>query len=73
MRSFEDERGHTWDVALQPESYGSYRLIFARRQGRELRHALLASSTFDEAQREFAGLNEAALRERLAAAEVWGG
>lgn len=71
MRSFTDVEGAVWDVAIERESYGAYRLIFARRSGHELRHLLLDASTFDGARSELDGLSEPALRERLAHAEPW--
>jgi len=71
MRSFDDGRGETWDVAIERASYGAHFLIFAGRRTGELCRAMLGASTFDEAQRELAALSEAGLRERLAAAEAW--
>jgi len=71
MRSFDDDRGATWDVALERGSYGAYFLIFAQRSGGDLRRTTLAASTFAEAQQEFAGLTLAGLRARLAAADPW--
>lgn len=72
MRSFTDAEGALWDAAIERESYGACRLIFARRIGHELRHLLLEASTFEAARRELDDLSEADLRERLARAEPWG-
>lgn len=71
MRSFTDDDGAVWDAAIERESYGAYRLIFARRRGHELRHLLLDASTFETARTELEELSEPALRERLARAEPW--
>lgn len=71
MRSFTDAEGAVWDVAIERESYGAYRLIFARRSGHELKHLLLEASTFEGARVELDELSEPALRERLGRAEPW--
>lgn len=71
MRSFQDARGETWDAAIERGSYGAHFLIFAERRGGALRRGVLAAATFADAQGELAGLSEADLRTRLAAAEPW--
>lgn len=71
MRTFEDEHGRHWDVAVSEESYGTQRLLFAARAGGELRaYALDASSRYD-AEQTLLRLDEAELRRLLRAAHAW--
>lgn len=72
MRSFEDANGNIWDVSLGRESWGTLVLLFARRQGDEVRKTILASETTLEAQTELDTLAEEELRERLARSQPWG-
>lgn len=71
MRSFEDENGGTWDVAIERASYGTHLLIFAHRGTGALRRGMLEASTFEQAQREFEALSAAGLRARLERADPW--
>lgn len=71
MRSFTDEQGRHWEVAVGKESYGTLVLLFTARRNGELRRAALGSASRVEAEGELAGLSEDALRTQLAAAEPW--
>ncbi len=68
MRSFTDSDGSGWDADLQFGSYGLHVVIFGRRDGGELRKAALPAPTRLEAEQALAALDEAGLRELLAAA-----
>ncbi len=72
MRSFTDENDQEWDATLGRESWGNFVLLFARREGGEVRKAMLASETVLDAQAELDALTDAELRERLAASQPWG-
>ncbi len=72
MRSFEDANGNIWDASLGRESWGTLVLLFARRQGDEVRKTVLASETTLEAQTELDALTEGELRERLTRSQPWG-
>ncbi len=72
MRSFEDAEGNIWDASLGRESWGTLVLLFARRQGDEVRKTILVSETALEAQAELDNLTEVELRERLARSQPWG-
>lgn len=72
MHSFEDADGNIWDVSLGRESWGTLVLLFAQRQGDEVRKTVLASETALEAQAELETLAEEELRERLARSQPWG-
>ncbi len=72
MRSFEDAEGNIWDVSLGRESWGTLVLLFARRQGDEVRKTMLASETALEAEAELDALTEEELRERLVRSQPWG-
>lgn len=69
MRTFTDQAGRTWDVAVERESWGTFVLIFTERRGPEVRRSVLASRTVVEAHAELAGLDEAELLTRLAEAD----
>lgn len=71
MRTFDDPNGRCWDVAVSEESYGTQRLIFAARNGGELRaHELTVSSRF-EAEQVLLRLSDSELNALLAAAPAW--
>ncbi len=70
MRSFADESGRQWDVAVSDESY-TQRLIFAARRGYEFRAHELALYSRVEAEQLLLGLAEAELRALLARAAAW--
>ncbi len=71
VRTFEDAAGRRWDVAVSEESYGMLRLLFAARDGSELRaHALEVSSRGD-AERILLALGETELLALLGAALAW--
>lgn len=72
MRIFQDEQGRTWDVTLGRESWGTLVLLFALREGSEVRKTVLASETALDAQGELDALTEEELRARLAASQPWG-
>lgn len=71
MRVFEGPEGGLWDVAVAQESYGVLVLVFADRNGAEIRKAELASSTQIEAEAELDAMSEETLREQLARAPRW--
>ncbi len=71
MRSFSDEAGHGWDVAVGRGSWGAVVLLFAPRAEGGVRVAPLASETVRDAERELAEMSEQGLREQLAASRPW--
>lgn len=71
MRSFEDDGRQIWDVSLGRESWGTFVLIFVRREGSEVRKTMLASETTLDAQNELDTLTEEQLRTRLASSQPW--
>lgn len=68
MRSFNDSDGTVWDADVQFGSYGLHVVIFGRRDGGEPLKAALPAPTRLEAEQALAALDEAGLRELLAAA-----
>jgi hypothetical protein len=71
VRTFDDDTGRRWDVAVSEESYGTQRLLFAVRQGNEFRAQVLALDSRYDAERLLLGLSTAELRALLAGAEEW--
>lgn len=71
MRSFEDNSGRQWDVAVSDESYGTQRLIFAARRGYEFRAHELELYSRLEAEQLLLRLADAELRALLAGAPAW--
>jgi len=69
MRSFVDERGERWEVAVGKESYGNLVLLFT--SGDRIRRLVLAATSRLEAEGELVSLSEVELRARLASAEWW--
>lgn len=70
MRTIKSDDGRTWDVAVQPASYGAHYLLFAARGSDEIRQALMAASTQIGAERELAGLSDETLKSRLMSLEA---
>jgi hypothetical protein len=70
MRSFEDDSGRQWDVAVSDESYGQ-RLIFAARRGYEFRAHELELYSRVEAEQLLLRLADAELRALLNGAALW--
>ncbi|HET8898222.1 MAG TPA: hypothetical protein VFN09_05550 [Rhodanobacteraceae bacterium] len=71
MRSVVDDRGRTWQAALLDGSYGNVRLVFSPLHGADVRQLLLGAETWLEAEAWLAALDEAGLRQQLAAALPW--
>lgn len=70
MRSFEDDVGRQWDVAVSDESY-TQRLIFAVRRGYEFRAHELELYSRVEAEQFLLALGEGELRILLGRAAPW--
>jgi hypothetical protein len=73
MRDFLDALGSRWDVTVGRESYGTFVLLFARRDAPEVRRLVLAPETVADAERELEALTDEEMQARLAQAEPWGG
>ncbi len=71
VRTFEDATGRCWDAAVSEESYGTQRLLFAVRNGSELRAHVLEVSSRGDAERILLALSETELLALLAAALEW--
>lgn len=71
MRSFTDNQGKRWQVALLDGSYGSVLLVFSPLGGGEIRKQVMQVENLAEAQAQLAQLDEAGLRRALATAEPW--
>jgi hypothetical protein len=71
MRTFQDDTGRYWDAAVSEESYGVQRLIFAARQGNEMRSRELEVYSRADAEQWLLGLEVPELRELLASAVAW--
>lgn len=71
MRTFADESGSAWSVALGRESFGTYVLLFTREDAPDVRKSVLPAESSADAEAEFAGLSDDALRARLASALPW--
>lgn len=65
MRSIKGEDGRHWDVFVGKASYGEMMLLFACRDGDEVRKDPLASDNPLDAERALAALTESQLHERL--------
>lgn len=65
MRTFEDDAGGSWDVAVSSGSYGAQILIFARRQGRELRSFELEVIGHFDAEQTLQRMTDDELRQTL--------
>ena len=73
MRDFVDALGSRWDVTVGRESYGTFVLLFTRRDAPEHRRLVLAPETAAAAERELDALTDEELQARLAEAGPWGG
>ena len=73
MRDFMDALGSRWDVVVGRESYGTFVLLFARRDAPEHRRLVLAAETPSAAERELDALTDEELQARLTQAEPWSG
>ncbi len=71
MRTIGDADGRLWDVAVTQASYGLHYLVFASRQGDDVRKSALAASTSADAEQELGGLSDSELLARLQEAEPW--
>lgn len=71
MRTFDDERGQRWQVALLDASYGSIMLVFSPLRGGELRRCMLQVETMAAGMAEFAALDDAGLCLLLSQADPW--
>jgi hypothetical protein len=72
MRSFDDELGRHWQVALLEASFGNALMVFSRIGGEGVLHKTLDTANYHEAEQWLAGADEAALRGMLDKAEPWG-
>jgi hypothetical protein len=71
MRSFDDELGRHWQVALLEASFGNALMVFSRIGGEGVLHKPLDVANYHEAEQLLAEMDEAALRTLLAGAEPW--
>lgn len=71
MRDFADALGSGWDVTVGRESWGTFVLLFARRDAPETRRLELAAETPAAAERELEALTDEELRARLAQSTPW--
>jgi len=71
IRTIADDGGRSWDVTVGRESYGMQVLLFFPKDGGGVRKAMMAASTRLDADQELAGLDDAALRERLEQSVPW--
>ncbi|HEX7043255.1 MAG TPA: hypothetical protein VF203_01450 [Burkholderiales bacterium] len=71
MRTFQDASGQLWDAAVQEESYGVERLLFAPRGGGTLRSWVLDANSRYEAEQQLLRLSDEELRGLLAQSEPW--
>jgi hypothetical protein len=73
MREFVDPLGSRWNVVVGRESYGTFVLLFDRRDAPETRRLVLAPETAADAERELEELTDEELQARLAQSEAWDG
>jgi hypothetical protein len=73
MRTFMDALGSRWDVTVGHESWGTFVLIFSRRDAPETRRVELAAETAMAAERELDAVTDEQLQARLAQSTPWGG
>jgi hypothetical protein len=71
VRSFIDEAGRTWEVAVGKESWGTLVLLFSPRAGGDARTSVLAAETAFAANAEVDALTDEELRERLRDSRPW--
>ncbi len=71
MRSFTDAEGKAWQAALLDASYGNICLLFSPLRGNDIRQHPMPADNMAEAEEQFAGLDDDALRALLAGAGPW--
>ena len=71
MRTFCDDVGRLWEVAVGRASYGTQMLIFSRREGQEIRQVIMDANSPLDAENELNGLGDEDLRRRLDRSEEW--
>ncbi|QKT04640.1 hypothetical protein HUS23_12895 [Ectothiorhodospiraceae bacterium 2226] len=72
MRSFIDNAGQAWDVAVGKESYGNLVLLFAPRDEEGyVRKTVMGATSLIDAERELRTLTEQDLQRRLEHSEEW--
>jgi hypothetical protein len=71
MRTFCDETGRLWEVAVGRASYGTQLLIFSRRDGSEIRQVLMDANSPLDAENELNELGIEDLRRCLDQSEEW--
>ena len=71
MRSFQDQVGGTWQVALLDASYGTILLVFSPLGGAELRQLPSPAQNLAEAMDALNGMDDEALRRALDDASPW--
>lgn len=71
MRTFADDAGRCWDVAVSTASYGAQTLIFAARGGGEMRASMLELHSHFEAEQMLLRAREEELRQLLTEAYAW--
>ena len=73
MREFTDALGSRWNVVIGRESFGTFVLLFDRRDAPETRRLVVAPETVAAAERELEELTDEELQARLTQAEPWDG
>lgn len=71
MRSFHDATGRPWQAALLDASYGRLLLVFSAMRGSETRCRDAEGDNRAQAEALLAALDDAGLRDLLAASEPW--
>ncbi len=71
MRTFNDDTGRLWEVAVGRASYGTQVLIFSRREGYEIRQVLMDANSPLDAENELSELGDDDLRRHLERSEEW--
>jgi hypothetical protein len=71
VRSFLDDSGQRWEVALGKESWGTLVLIFTPTAGGGARTSILSAETSFAANAELDALTDDALRDRLRDSRPW--
>ena len=73
MRTFMDALGSRWEVTVGRESWGTFVLLFTRRDGADTRRLELAAETPMAAERELDALTDEELQARLTQATPFEG
>lgn len=73
MRSFTDNTGTVWQVALLEGSWGSTRLVFTRAGCGDVLQQELPAANQAQAMQMLTDMSEAELQQALAEAQPWDG